>query len=162
LGGEIIGVVLGIHARWVRTASPVWRRVAAVALLHVLAKAFGHAPQGVASEHAKTRSKGRGSVGVWRRVVQCDACIVAVIELIRNLGDAFVGSIAGFEIDVGCPIITWDMSAMIYKSDKQLRYLKSSRKWHVLQVAILEISVLGIDAENAFYSVFRCCGKVCC
>jgi hypothetical protein len=64
LVGEMVGVVLGVHARRVRTAAPIWRHVAAVALLHVLAQAFGRAPQGVSGEHTEPGLEGLGGVGV--------------------------------------------------------------------------------------------------
>jgi hypothetical protein len=44
LVGKMVGVVLGIHAWRIRTAAPVWRRIAAVALLHIFAKAFAGTP----------------------------------------------------------------------------------------------------------------------
>lgn len=62
--GEMVGVVLGIHAWRVRAAAPIWRSVAAVALLHVLAESFGRTPQWVPSEHAEPRLEGRGDIGV--------------------------------------------------------------------------------------------------
>lgn len=101
----MIGVVFGIHARWVRTAAPFWCRVAAVALLHALAKAFGYASQWVSGEHAEPGFEGSGDVGVWGGVVECYACVVAIVELVRDLGDTFVGAVAGFEVDVRGPIV---------------------------------------------------------
>ena len=32
--------------------------------------------------------------------------VIAIVELVRDLGDALVRAIAGFEVDIGGPIIT--------------------------------------------------------
>lgn len=106
LDWEMIRVVLGIHARGIRTAAPVGLGVATIALLHVLAEAFRRASHRVAGEHAEAGSEGSGGVHVGGGVVERYPCVVAIVELVRDLRDAFVGAVAGFEVDVGGPVVT--------------------------------------------------------
>lgn len=41
----------------------------------------------------------------WRRVVQGDATIVAVVELVCHLWNTFVGAIAGPKVEIRSPIV---------------------------------------------------------
>ena len=59
---EVIRIVLGIHAWRIRTAAPVGLRIAAIALLHILAEAFRSASHRVTSEHTEARSEGSGCI----------------------------------------------------------------------------------------------------
>jgi len=102
---QMIGIPLRIHARRVRTAAKVLLGIAPITLLHILSQPLRGASLRVAREHAEAGTEGRGCVWAGRGVVDGDAGVVALVELVCDLGDALVAAVAGAEVEVCGPVV---------------------------------------------------------
>jgi hypothetical protein len=95
----------------------------------------------VANEHAEAGLEGSHFAGLGRveegicHVVYHHAAVCLFDALLRALGNALVGSVAGFEVDYCGPVITYTHTLIFLLSSSQTTHLlKSSAISHVVHV----------------------------